>query len=368
MRNALLIAALALCLASMSVGCQGGNAPSGKDDKPAESAKDRPGKSDPNPPISKPNDPPFKIRNHAYLGISADFKEIARSDSTGVTTTGVTVVDLEGGKDITSLKWDQEWKYPTSAFFGTDFVAVVLADSVKVFSRKTGELEQNIHGHVDRASLTSDGKVLAFTEFRSGEGEFTSGNGFHLVLRSIQGKKTIADVPLGSNGYCSLSVAGNRVAAYESNDDQFTIVDAESGKVLKAFNSGSFRKPKEFGESRVPIAVSPTGNLIACEAEDSVALFDFVTGKVVHTLEGHLDVIQAVVFSPDGETVASAAKDKTIRFWNVKDGKEIRAIKDLRTSATELAFSADGKMIAVLYGSEEFGRTGKPEIRSVDIK
>jgi len=40
-------------------------------------------------------------------------------------------------------------------------------------------------------------------------------------------------------------------------------------------------------------------------------------------------VVSAVAFSPSGETVASAAKDKTIRFWNVKEGKEIGVLKKL---------------------------------------
>src|SRR6266542_4324235 len=116
----------------------------------------------------------------------------------------------------------------------------VKGQAVKLFSRKTGELEQNVRAQVDGAALTADGRFLAITEFRSG-------NGYHLILRDLQGKKTVVELRLGSNGYCSLAVVGKHVAAYEARDDQITVVEAETGKLVTKFKSGTFRKSKEFG-------------------------------------------------------------------------------------------------------------------------
>ena len=46
-------------------------------------------------------------------------------------------------------------------------------------------------------------------------------------------------------------------------------------------------------------------------------------GKEIQKLEGHQDYIMSVAFSPDGQFIASGSDDKTIRIWNLADGKEI---------------------------------------------
>ncbi|MBX7115050.1 MAG: WD40 repeat domain-containing protein [Myxococcaceae bacterium] len=59
-------------------------------------------------------------------------------------------------------------------------------------------------------------------------------------------------------------------------------------------------------------------------------------------LEGHSQSITAVVFSYDGQQVASGAADKEIRVWSVGDGKLLHTLKGLKQGAQALAFSRDG--------------------------
>lgn len=52
-------------------------------------------------------------------------------------------------------------------------------------------------------------------------------------------------------------------------------------------------------------------------ADGAVKVWDTLTGKLVHTFEGHLAGISTISWSPDGAIIASGSDDKTIRLWNV---------------------------------------------------
>ena len=47
------------------------------------------------------------------------------------------------------------------------------------------------------------------------------------------------------------------------------------------------------------------------------------------TSKAHLKSVFCIVFSPDGERLASSSADKTIKIWNTKD---LQAIKTLHVS------------------------------------
>jgi WD40 repeat protein len=293
------------------------------------------------------------IQLDSFLGISPDFKVFATSQGFPGAR-GIKVVDLATRTNLVSPKWDRDWGPPQSAVFGDDFIAVAAwSESVKIFSRATGELEQNIHfQQIYKVGTTTDGRILAVNGFNSGRGHY-------FVLRSIQTKKTILEIPL--TGENSFAVMGGRVAAFDSWNDQIIYANAESGAVIKELKLKTLRKRKALSSTRVPLAVAPIGDLFAFEAEDEVVLYDAAGDRVHQKLEGHLDTVRAIAFSPNGEIVASAANDKTIRFWNVRQGKELAILKDLPITTAdlitskrvpidkgiELTFSADGKKIAL---------------------
>jgi len=63
------------------------------------------------------------------------------------------------------------------------------------------------------------------------------------------------------------------------------------------------------------------------------------------TFAGHSNVVRHVMFSPDGELLASASFDNTVKIWQKKDGKVLRTLEH-PTGVTALAFSPDGNHIA----------------------
>ena len=63
-------------------------------------------------------------------------------------------------------------------------------------------------------------------------------------------------------------------------------------------------------------------------------------------LKGHTDWVRALVFSPDGEWIASGAFDATVRLWRVADGELLVTREEHTSSVLGLAFSPDGELLA----------------------
>jgi hypothetical protein len=70
--------------------------------------------------------------------------------------------------------------------------------------------------------------------------------------------------------------------------------------------------------------------------------------ELVGTLRGHAGFIRAVVFSPDGDTLASGSDD-TVKLWDVNAQQEIATL-EVPGSHGYLAFSPDGDTLAVSSG------------------
>ncbi|MEH1863886.1 MAG: AAA-like domain-containing protein, partial [Nostoc sp.] len=93
------------------------------------------------------------------------------------------------------------------------------------------------------------------------------------------------------------------------------------------------------------VAFSPDGETIASASSDNTVKLWNRKGQVLQTLQGHSSEVLGVAFSPDGETIASASDDKTVKLWNRK-GQLLQTLQGHSDRVLGVAFSPDGETIA----------------------
>ena len=99
---------------------------------------------------------------------------------------------------------------------------------------------------------------------------------------------------------------------------------------------------------------SPDGQTLASTGgiwnDRTIRLWDVNTGKHLHTLIRHTYGVNSMSFSPDGQTLASGSKDETIRLWDTDTGEQLRTFKAHKNSVNSVSFSRDGQTLASVGG------------------
>jgi WD40 repeat protein len=94
------------------------------------------------------------------------------------------------------------------------------------------------------------------------------------------------------------------------------------------------------------VVFSADGQLLALASDDkTVRVWETATGACRSVLEGHTNSVSAVVFSTDGQLLASASDDKTVRVWETATGACRSVLKCQSPYIRHLTFSLDGRAL-----------------------
>jgi WD40 repeat protein len=100
------------------------------------------------------------------------------------------------------------------------------------------------------------------------------------------------------------------------------------------------------GDGVTRVKFSPDGQTLASASWDKTVRVWRSDGQLLHTLQGHQDAVWSVNFSPDGQLLASASRDQTVKVWRVADGQEQVTFRGHDDWVACVGFSSDGQTIA----------------------
>ncbi|OAV44350.1 WD40 repeat domain-containing protein [Lewinella sp. 4G2] len=145
---------------------------------------------------------------------------------------------------------------------------------------------------------------------------FTAGGDGVLIKWDLQQRRTVESSVLSPNSLRCITAGPDGTLLVGASDGYIYIVQQDSMEVLRKVYAN---QPSVFTVASVPGAAEST---LISGGRDARLLIMELSGAAAQTVsvDAHLSTVNHLSFSPNGEYLATASRDKTVKLWRYNSG------------------------------------------------